>query len=94
MPQPRTHVRSNGHYERSAAIPWAKETSPRHWDYAPRNEKLGTREPRIGLTIIVKWHNIYFERWGGRDAPLVTNREALGPSAQEVGSGFADNAEP
>ena len=48
----------------------------------------------LGLTIIAKSYNMYFVRWGSRDTPLVTNRRAIGPVVQEVGSGFADNAEP
>ncbi len=46
------------------------------------------------LTVIAIWYSMYCERWGGRDTPPVTNRGAMGPSAQEVGSGFADHAEP
>ena len=46
------------------------------------------------LTVIAKWYSMYCVRWGGWDTPPVTNRGAMGPSAQEVGSGFADHAEP
>ena len=62
-------------------------------------EKL---EPMIGhgrgrnlqLTVVAVQDDMYRERWGGRDAPPVTNRGAMGPPAPEVGSGFADYAEP
>ena len=46
------------------------------------------------LTVILRSYIIYSERWGDRDTSLVTKRGAMGPSAQEVGNGFADYAEP